>query len=253
MEKFIRRNKQDLDTIEESAENSIIHSSSNDYFQTQKTKTIKSSLIKKGNKQEDQEKLKMSKLPKYLSSASINNQNNNLFTTDNRKENYQRLPTFTEPNYPVPNIRDNLNNNIKNRNSMYQTQPQSNLNKLNVCNMQRKINNILLISNFSLNSFQKVFNEFKKFGDIKEYVFDDKDLILAIEYVDPFTAIEAFKNYNPKIADKRNGDLNVILNNNNEIFKSKNYLKEPEIVEKKKIKSPCVSYYNQIIDLIFNW
>jgi hypothetical protein len=226
-----------LEPIDETNENSYNYSTQKDRISRP---TIQTSLRKRIEEDKDEVDYPQytggfSKLPRYLS--SVDKENMNSIITETRGKGYQSLT----------NTNDKFEENYK-RSSFFNT-PYG----VNTTPSPKKQNiyDCLVIKNFPINSLQKVINEFKRFGEIKTYNFDEIDITLIIEYTDPVTVLEAYKNHNPYLIDNQRL-LQIYLAHTNEL-QMKNYLPIMKKTNHNSINSPSVSIINHVIDFLFNW
>jgi RNA recognition motif-containing protein len=98
---------------------------------------------------------------------------------------------------------------------------------------------------------QQVYNEFRRFGEIKNADYMEKDNTLFIEYDDYVSLKNAYEGHNPKV----DGDniIKVELARSNEVNKLNLDFKERDNEYKPDIPSNSVSYYWKLVDIVFNW
>lgn len=232
--RFLRNRNQNLFTIDEGNENSLLQSS-----------IPKESLINY-NLQKDhsnKENIEFTKLPKFLTSKI--NKGKDQSNTMNKNIHYT-------PNY------SSFQSSVK---------PQNNYNTSDyfVSELFSKRKNLtnksyrLIITNFPYNSTQKILNELKKFGEMKEYYFIENSSILVIEYENYLNAFEAAKNFNVNLIDKTQ-PITIEITPDEENFINQNHYDRMERKDRRdiskdisRINPPNVSYLNHIIDFIFNW
>jgi len=231
--KNVNSKKQNLYTIDEANENSLLQSalpkdSANKY-------TSNSYVPNKEN-------LEFTKLPKFLTST---------INTDKEQTNLMNKNILFTPNYKKyeSSVKPELYNNNSNLfTSELFSKRKAYTNKLNR----------VLLTNFTHYSIQKILNELKKFGDIKDYYFIENNNILVVEYENYINAIEAVKNFDVRLLDK-NKPITIEIIGEDENVLNMNRLDNLERRERRKlneinkIPSPNVSYYNHIIDFLLNW
>lgn len=165
-----------------------------------------------------------SKIPKFLTNAKqveSSTNKNNLFTNTVRKQNLESQRT--------PLIGTNSNN--------------------------------IMVVGFPQNSYQKVLNEFKEFGPIADYYIDQFSNWLVIKYVDPISAHEAIRNYNPYMLGSHTGHrISVSSIDPQDIpqqgFYNTDKFSDRPVQQQKQnldISSPTISYSSMLIDLFLNW
>lgn len=139
--------------------------------------------------------------------------------------------------------------------SLYNNKPQN----------ENTVSDSIQIVGIPYNSFLVTINEFKNFGYIKDYWFNEESNWMIIKYINPVTAYEALKNYNPYMLDPinrsnrisvtmlpSNADMTNIMSKSIKESKSNEEIKTPEY-NTISISSPVSSYWYRVKDVIFNW
>ena len=101
----------------------------------------------------------------------------------------------------------------------------------------------LMISNFPPKCLQKIINEFKNFGEIRNYNYTEETNVLVIQYDNGVSVLEANRNHNPLLVESKDKLIVVLANSNN--FPRLSLLNEKDKKEiSVNIPSPSVSYWN---------
>lgn len=229
----------------------------NEYIFTSKDKYT-FSLDNKENKEISQ---------KEIPEIQDNNQNFNRISDDN----FTKIPkkissTFTSINQPLfepessikgTNIKTpNLNLSNFNYSNFYNTSQNSKLTYTPNLN-RKKLADSLIITNFNSSSLQKVINEFRKFGEIQDYHYNENENKLFIQYENIMSIREAIIKHNPKIDPDKYIAVEPILKSDKPEFYSK-IINQNDTQQRVRqftpdIQSNSVSYLKKILNTIFNW
>jgi hypothetical protein len=196
-----------------------------------------------------------------------NKENNNFSSEDN----FTKIPkkisstfnTINQPQFePESSIKGtnlktpNLNFSKMTYSNFYNTSQTSRITNTPIFNRE-KMADSLIISNFSANTLQKIINEFREFGEIKNLNYLEAENKLFIQYENLMSLREAILHHNPKVDGENYLVLETISKSEMPEFSSK-IENEKELAQRRKqftpdIPSNSVSFLHKILNTIFNW
>jgi hypothetical protein len=182
------------------------------------------------------------KIPKKISST---------FNTINQPQ-FEPESSIKGTNLKTPN----LNFSKMTYSNFYNTSQTSRITNTPIFNRE-KMADSLIISNFTANTLQKVINEFRKFGEIKDLNYLEAENKLFIQYENLMSLREAILHHNPKVDGENYLVLETISKSEMPEFSSK-IENEKELAQRRKqftadIHSNSVSFLHKILNTIFNW